>query len=265
MNSIRSVSTLALSLVIALTISSCSNQKQTAYYQNIDQSKEESIVNFEPTIQPDDLLMIVVSAPDPEAAIPFNLEMTNVPAIGTQSGIAQRQQQLYLIDREGKTEFPVLGELNLGNKTKIEAIEYLKTKLKAYIKNPIVSVRIMNFKVSVQGEVNRPGTFNINSERITLPEALSLAGDMTIFGKRDNVIIIREINGKRMFSRVDLTKADFINSSYYYLSQNDMIYVEPNKAKSNSASFFNQNVPLWISIASLASSVIFSILLINKN
>lgn len=128
----------------------------------------------------------------------------------------------------------------------------------------IVNIRIMNYKITVQGEVAKPGSYTMSSERITLPEALSLAGDLTIYGKRDNIILVRETNGKKSYNRVDITKADFINSPFYYLSQNDLIYVEPNKAKANSSTF-NQNTSVWISIASLVSSAVLSILLINKN
>lgn len=256
---------LFLVFLILLTFS-CSQNKQIAYYQNIDKiSNDQSVVSYEPTIQPDDLLMIIVSAPDAEAAAPFNLETSNVPSVMGQSGVAQRQQQLYLVDKKGTVEFPVLGSLELGGKTKEEVVNLLKDKLKVYLKSAIVNVRIMNFKVSVLGEVVKPGSFNISSERITLPEALSLAGDLTIYGRRENVILVREINGKKSFNRIDLTKADFINSPYYYLSQNDLVYIEPNKAKSNTSSVFNQNIPVWISIASLVSSAVFSILLINKN
>ncbi|TGD57148.1 polysaccharide biosynthesis/export family protein [Flavobacterium humi] len=251
--------------IILLTFS-CSQNKQIAYYQNIDHmANEQSAMSYESTIQPDDLLMIIVSAPDAEAALPFNLETTNVPSMAGQSGLAQRQQQLYLVDKNGMIDFPVLGSLQIGGKTKVEMVAFLKEKLKSYLKNAIINVRIMNYKVSVLGEVVRPGSFNVNSERITLPEALSLAGDLTIYGRRENVILVREVNGKKTFNRIDLTKADFINSPYYYLAQNDLIYVEPNKAKSNTSSVFNQNIPVWISIASLVSSAVFSILLINKN
>ncbi|MFM9987032.1 polysaccharide biosynthesis/export family protein [Flavobacterium sp.] len=249
-----------------LLITSCGNKKQIAYYQNINQVASQEITNnFESKIQPDDLLMIVVSTPDPEAAAPFNLETISVPTAIGQTTQGQRQQQLYLVDANGLIQFPVLGEIKTGGQTKAEIISLLKSKLKKYINDAIINIRIINFKVTVQGEVVRPGSFTIASERITLPEALSLAGDLTIYGKRDNIILVREVNNKKTFNRIDITKADFINSPYYYLSQNDLLYVEPNKAKSNTSTGFNQNVPIWISVASLISSAVLSILLINKN
>ncbi|WP_136668964.1 polysaccharide biosynthesis/export family protein [Flavobacterium sp. H122] len=239
---------------------SCGQQKKIAYYQDIDSFKDLSGAKFESKFQPDDLLMIIVSAPDPEAAAPFNLSPESVATpIGQSAAMSQRQHMLYLIDKEGKIEFPILGTIDLMGKTKNEAINILKGKLLQYVKNPIINIRVMNYKVSVQGEVTRPGAYPITSERITLLEALSLAGDLTIYGKRQNVLIIREIDGKKTVGRVDLTKSDFMNSPYYYLVQNDVVYVEPNGAKSNSSTF-NQNIPVWVSL----SSVLISLVLLFK-
>jgi len=256
-------------LIIVVSVScmfSCKSREYIAYYQGIESlSNKESQNTFESTIQPDDLLMIVVSALDPESAAPFNLETTIVPTAMGQSQLAQRQQQLYLVDKNGMVEFPVLGQLSFGGKTKTEVTAFLKEKLALYVKTPIVNIRIMNYKITVQGEVAKPGSYNISSERVTLPEALSLAGDLTINGKRENLILIREVNGKKSYNRIDITKPDFINSPFYYLSQNDLIYVEPNQAKSNSSTVFNQNIPVMISAVSLLSSIIFSIILINKS
>lgn len=242
------------------TLWSCGQQKKIAYYQNIDSFKDVSKIQYESKIQPDDLLMIIVSAPDPEAAIPFNLSAESVATPTTQSfTMSQRQHMLYLVDKDGKIEFPVLGAVDLMGKTKNEAANILKGKLVNYIRNPIVNIRVMNYKVSIQGEVTRPGIYPLASERITLIEALSLAGDLTIYGKRQNVLIIREVDGKKTIGRVDLTKSDFIDSPYYYLVQNDVVYVEPNDAKSNSSTF-NQNIPVWVSL----SSVLISLVLLFK-
>lgn len=251
---------LILVVCFLLFLTACSSKKNITYYQNIDQSNvSNSDTNFETTIQPDDLLLILISSVDVEAAAPFNLETTIVPSANGQGAMAQRQQQLYLVDHEGKIEFPILGELQIGGLSKTQTIQLIKDKLKKYLKDPIVNLRIMNFKVSIQGEVNKPGVITSVSERMTLPEALSLAGDLTIYGKRNNILVIREVQGKKQFNRIDLTKSDFINSSFYYLSQNDLIYVEPNNAKANSSTF-NQNIPVWISL----SSVILSLILLFK-
>ncbi|WP_428223290.1 polysaccharide biosynthesis/export family protein [Flavobacterium sp.] len=243
------------SALVALTMG-CSQQKKIAYYQNIDSVASLGNQSFESKIQPDDLLMIVVSAPDPETAIPFNLNSESVATPNLQSmTMGQRQHMLYLVDKSGNIEFPVLGTINLTGKLKGEVVELLKGKLQQYIKKPIVNLRVMNYKIAVQGEVTRPGVYPISSERITLLEAIALAGDLTIYGKRNNVLVIREVDGKKNIARVDLTKADFINSPYYYLLQNDVVYVEPNGAKSNSSTF-NQNIPVWISLSSVLLSLI---------
>ena len=160
-----------------------------------------------------------------------------------------------MIDNNGFIEFPVLGQLKLGGMTRAEALTFIKEKLKPYINEPIVNLRILNFKVTVQGEVANPGIFSINTERITLPEALSMAGDLTINGKRENVLIIREIDGKKSYHFVDLTKADFINSPFYYLSQNDVIYVEPNQTKINS-SVVGANISIILTSVSLLITII---------
>lgn len=248
-----------LLLIVFPIFWNCGQSKKITYYQDIEKVENLSKVRFEPTIQPDDLLLLIVSSPDYEAALPFNLETNMVPSVLGQANQAGRQQQLYLVDKDGMIDFPVLGLLKIGGKTRTEINELLKEKLAKYLKNPIVNMRIMNYKVTVQGEVNRPGSFTINSERITLPEALSLAGDLTIYGKRNNILIIREVDGKKLINRVDLTKAEFINSDFYYLKQNDYVYVEPNGAKANSSTF-NQNIPVWISL----SSVLISLFLIFK-
>ena len=247
-------------IVISSLLSSCKQTKNIAYYQNIDTLQTENSPKFQSMIQEDDLLLIIVSAEDPEAAAPFNLELVNLPTvIGQANAVGQKQHQLYLVDNNAEIDFPVLGKLKVGGKSKEEFTNTLKEKIKKYVNNPIVNVRIMNYKVSVQGEVTRPGSYTINSERITLPEALSLAGDLTIYGKRNNIVVVREKNGKKTIGRVDLTKSDFINSPFYYLSQNDLVYVEPNNAKANSSTF-NQNIPVWISL----SSVLISLVLLFK-
>lgn len=252
---IKFIKLVCFATVISLTVG-CSQQKKIAYYQNIDSMSNLGSQNFESTIQSDDLLMIIVSAPDPETAIPFNLNSESVAQPNLQSfSMNQRQHMLYLVDKKGDIEFPVLGTINLLGKSKGEVVTILKNKLHQYIKNPIVNLRVMNYKIAVQGEVARPGVYPINSERVTILEALALAGDLTIYGKRNNVLVIRELDGKKTINRVDLTKADFINSPYYYLSQNDVVYVEPNGAKSNSSTF-NQNIPVWVSLSSVLLSLI---------
>ena len=244
-------------LTLAFLLNSCVSGKEIIYLQNIPQG-ENSSNTYEPKLQPDDLLMIVVSAPDAKAAIPFNLPAASVSGtvVGeVDSAAAQARYQSYLIDNKGNIQFPVIGNMKLGGLTRAEALEKITGELKKYIKSPTVNMRIMNFQVSVTGEVNKPGEYTILTERITLLEALGLAGDMTIYGKRNKILIIREVDGKKTHAYVDLTKGDFINSPYYYLSQNDQIYVEPNKTRINSSAV-GPNTSVIISAISILITIV---------
>lgn len=250
--------------LFVLALVSCASRKEVVYYQNIDSMPSSAKSNsYEIKIQPDDLLMIIVSADDPESALPFNLSTVSVPSANGNSALGQQMIQSYLVDANGIINFPILGKLKVGGLTRTELLDLFQTKIAKYIHNPMINLRIMNFKVSVQGEVNLPGTFNVASERITLTEALSMAKDLTIYGKRNNILIIREIDGVKSYSRVDITKADFINSPFYYLAQNDVVYVEPNKNRVN-ASAVGANTGVIISVTSLLITLVTVIYTITK-
>lgn len=232
---------LAGAMALIMMMGSCASREKLQYYSGIEQAVKQDSLTFNPVLAQDDLLLIMVSAPSKGAVLDFNMTDFSIIGDGANVGlgpdIAQVQLRFYtyLIDNENAIEFPVLGRLVLGGLTRKEAIELLKTKLKPYINDPIITLRILNYKVVVQGEVARPGIVKVAAERITLPEALASAGDLTIFGRRDNILIIREEGGKKSYNFVDITKADFINSPFYYLSQNDVVYVEPNQARMNSS------------------------------
>jgi polysaccharide export outer membrane protein len=207
---------------------SCASKKDMIYYQDIDAlGAQEKSNSYEIKIQPDDLLQISVYAEDPEIAKAFSLNVTSETASSGSAG------SIYLVDANGYIDFPTLGKIKVSGLSRTQVLDLLDGKLSQYIKKPIVSLRITNFKVSVQGEVTAPGTYPVASERITLIEALSMAKDLTVYGKRNNILIIREIDGVKSFNRVDITKAEFMNSPFYYLAQNDVVYVEPNQNKIN--------------------------------
>lgn len=236
---------------------SCASRNDIVYYQNIESlSVKEKSNSYEIKIQPDDLLFIIVSADDVEAAKQFNLNSItlNNP---TRLDFSQGQQinQLYLVNEAGYINFPVLGKMKVSGLTRTELLKTLEEKIGVYIKDPILNLRINNFKVSVLGEVNAPGAYNITSERITLIEALTMAKDLTIYGRRNNILIIREIDGVKSYNRVDITKADFINSPFYYLGQNDVVYVEPNKNKINGAAV-GPNTSVIISVTSILVTLV---------
>ncbi|RYY00766.1 polysaccharide export protein [bacterium] len=240
---------------------SCASRDKIAYYQDIENLPSSEMTNYNPTLKEDDLLLILVSSPVPETTKDFNLTTYNATAnvgLGGQNLDAAQGQvrhQTYLVDNKGFIQFPVIGSIKLGGLTREEALKVLTTSLKKYITDPIVNLRILNYKITVQGEVVRPGTFSVISERITLPEAISMAGDMTIYGKRDNVLVVREMGGKKTYNFVDMTKSEFINSPFYYLTQNDLVVVEPNKTRIN-ASVVGPNISVIISSLSLLITVI---------
>lgn len=231
-------------------VASCVPKKKIIYMQNIDDIAIDVFrPDYEPTLQPDDMLFIQVSSLDPEAAMPFNIQFP--PGTPLSGGVSDlmTQRQTYLVDQHGVLDFPVLGKLEVGGMKKSEFDAFLKEKLSVYIKDPVLNIRYTNFSFTVLGEVAQPGVKTARSERVTLYEALGMAGDLTIFGKRDNVLIIRENEGVRTYHRVDLTKADVINSPVYYLDQNDVVYVEPRKSKIDGTAV-GSNVTVGISILS---------------
>ena len=238
-------------------MNSCVPRKEIVYFQGLEQAEKQLNANQLKSlkIKPNDLLTISVSAAEQEAAIPFNLPVTgsgNVLDFTSVSG--QPRLQSYLVDAEGNIDFPVLGMLNVKGINRNELAQSLKQQISKYVQDPIITVRIVNFQISVLGEVTRPGTFDISDEYISLPQALGLAGDMSIYGKRENVLVMREDNGTTLHQYLDLTNADVINSPFYYLQQNDVVYVEPNGPQ-RQASSYNRNSSVYISIASVLVSL----------
>jgi polysaccharide export outer membrane protein len=215
-------------LLVMLLLTSCVSSKKMVYFQDNETVQvNEAILNFEPKIQVNDLLSINVSALEAEAAVTFNLYET--------TGNGNPIPLTYLVDSDGEINFPVVGPIKVAGLNTKQVTQNLTSTLGAYLANPIVNIRLTNFKVTVMGEVKSPGTYNIPNERITIVEALGLAGDLSIQGKRSTVLLIREQEGKRAFITMDLTNKKLFNSPYYYLAQNDVIYVEPNKTKINSS------------------------------
>ncbi len=240
-----------LSLVFLFT--SCSSSEKFALLQNAT-AQSDVKANYQATLQPDDLLMIVISAENPLIAQPYNLASVSINT-NTETAIGQQRILSYQIDQEGAIQLPGLGKVQAAGKTRNELVSHIEKLLIGKINNPIIIIRILNFKISVQGEVNRPGVFPISSERVTLLEALTMAGDLTIYGKRDNILVVREENGIKSFQKVDITNKDFIDSPYYYLSQNDMVYVEPNKTRVNS-SVIGPNVTVGLTAISLLITIL---------
>lgn len=245
------ITLLSLLFVLFLT-TSCASRKDLVYLQGASNAKE--LVSYEPVLQPDDVVMIVVSSENPEVAAPYNLKAITVQG-DSENTIGTQRMQTYILDKEGKIEFPLLGSIALGGLKKTQAVAKLKELLKDHVSDAVINFRILNFKVTVLGEVQKPGTYSVASERITLLEAIGMSGDLTIYGNRTNVLLIREKNGTKTMERIDLTKSDFLNSSAYYLSQNDVVYVEPNKTRINSSAI-GPNLTVGISALSLIVTII---------
>lgn len=246
-------------LFLLLGFTSCS-KRNLAYFSDMEQNDytEKITYSSEPKIQPDDLLSISVTSLNPEANALFNKgemsssgmgnSVSNFSITGNTSNI---YKEGYLVDKDGFIDFPVIGKICIGGLTKAEVKNKLVHELHEYLKEPIVNIRFLNYKVTVIGEVNRPSTFTIPSERINVLEALGMAGDMTAFGKRENVLIIREEGGVRKMTRVNLNNTDLVNSPYFYLQQNDVVYVEPHRARRAQASNDSRYIAIASSVVTL--------------
>lgn len=216
-----------------------------------------------PKIQKDDLLNISVSSLSPESNLLFNMGFLNTGAtdggtmrntdVGSRLGV-----EGYLVDDNGEINFPVIGKIEVEGLTKMECIAKITGMVEEYVKDPIINIRFINFKITVIGEVNKPSTFVIPTEKISVLEAIGMAGDMTMFGKRENVLILRESDNERKAVRINLNSKEFLNSPYYFLQQNDIIYVEPDRMKSVQASTNQRSLTVISIVTSLAIALIFN-------
>ncbi|TDQ24077.1 polysaccharide biosynthesis/export family protein [Tenacibaculum caenipelagi] len=240
--------------IIILTITSCASKKDIVYFQNDEVNQSKTNTAYKTIFKADDLLQITISALDLEAVKPFNLPAVTFSAT-TDRAVGTPQQQSYLIDSNGFIDFPVLGQIKLAGLSRTEAIDLLKSKLSPdYIKNPTINIKITNFSVTVLGDVKNPGRFTIPNERISVLEAIGLAGDLNMSGIRI-IEVKREENNQIKSYKLDLRSNKIFNSPAYYLQQNDVVYVEPNKATSQDAAY-NKNTGLFISLGSVIISLI---------
>lgn len=249
-------------LLIILSFLSCNVKKNIVYFHGGDSSKDSTMTNqltlnssYNLIFKTDDLIYIDVNSADVESLKPFMKEDltggNQVP--GYINGISAKGG--YLIDFNGNINFPLIGQMKIGGLSRNDATLLIQTKLREYINDAIVTLRIQNFKVTILGDVKVPGTYNIPNERLTLIEALGLAGDLNITGVRNNILVIREENGIKKEFRINLTKNDIFTSPVYYLNQNDVVYIEPNRAKRNT-SIVSSTAGIFISVASLVITTI---------
>lgn len=235
--------------IIFFAASACNTYKNIPYFQNVDRSNtvNEKIDNYSPlTIQKQDILGIMVTSLNPDAWKDDTAKPNG-----------------YLVDMDGNIQLPLIGSIKAEGLTTNELHQQIEAKLTTYLKEPSVNVRIINFKISVIGDVAHPNVYQIPNERVTVPEALGLAGDLNITGIRNNVLLIREVNGNRQFINIDLTTADLFKSPYYYLKNNDVIYVQPDKTKSNSGDRSYRTISLILATLSLVATIVLTAV-VNK-
>jgi polysaccharide export outer membrane protein len=243
------------SLGFLIFLFSCKSREKLVYFQNHEEVESESS-GFTPVLEVDDFLSVVVTSLDLETVEIFNTTSVNAPM--GQNGYTQGAPAPigYLVDSDGNINLPVIGLFHIAGLNRKEAIIQLQDTLRIYAKDPIVQIQILNYKITVIGDVARPGTYKIPNERITILEAIGLAGDLKMTGKRQNVLVIREENGKKQEYRVDLTNGAVFSSPVYYLKQNDVVYVEPNFRALSEASFIRSASGVFISTTSLIITII---------
>lgn len=256
-----------LLIIVFISLVGCTSSRDIVYLNNTkgDTANLSSLLNskleFETPIQKNDQLWITVGGPNAADLIALNSAMGMVGAGGgamMQQGGAQILG--YLVEADGTIKMPYVGKIKAVGLTRIQLEEYLQKAFSDYTKDPIVNVRFMNYRVTVLGEVSKPGTYTIPTERMTILEAIGMAGDLTIFGRRNEVLVLREIEGKREFGRVDLLSREILNSPYYYLRTNDVVYVEPAPARF----FARERLPQFLTVASGALSIVAIIISITK-
>lgn len=269
---IKAIQRVILSLVAVIALASCSSRtyKNISYLQDVtDEQTWPMKITSGILIQPQDKISIVVSHRDPELASMFNLNLATMRVSSESTGVRGGENMGYVVDSGGEINFPGLGVLYVAGMTRWELQSYIQNELaeRQLLRDAVVNVEFMNLKVSVMGEVNSPGTYSFSGDKITILQALSLAGDLTIYGKRNNVMVIREQGKKRTAFHVDLRDSELFNSPAYYLQQSDIIYVYPNKVRAGQSTL-NENsvktVGFWTSLSSTVLSVVNMVLIINN-
>jgi len=245
-----------ISILALFIVSSCVSRKKIIYFQ--DELLSDALKASTPPqliYKSGDILTINVSAYAQETVAPFNLTVSpNIP--NNPSGLQGNMQlQPYIVDYKGDIEFPVLGTIKVAGLTRNQLTTILTQRIKEYADDPLVNIRLTNFTITILGEVSNPGTFIIEDEQVTIVEALGLANDLTIFGKRKNIRLIRDVNGEKKFAEIDLTSINTVNSPIYYLQQNDVIYVEQNRSKIRSSTY-NQNNGVLISAIGTLTTIL---------
>jgi polysaccharide export outer membrane protein len=252
---------LILIFVLFFVCIACSNQRKFTYFKDVsDTASQFNIADtgYKPVIiKGDDLLQINISSPNPEANTFFISPGASAANGNGTTASSSSNTNTYLVDKEGGIDLPLVGRVTVIGLNTVQAKNVIKKVVSPYLKDPIVTVRLLNFKVTVLGEVNKPGDYIVPNERVSLLDAVGMAGDLTIYGRRDNVLLIREHEGKKTLTRLNLNYSTLFQSPYYYLQQNDIIYIEPNKAKAATNDLAAiRNISILTTLATLASIII---------
>lgn len=263
----KSLIYILLGVVFMIMTESCQTTYTThlPYWSDIDSLRSGELAGGDYSIKliPEDELIIAVTTTVPAASAMYNLPMLNPVTRDDVKENPQPQLQTYIVDQNGDIQFPVLGRIHVAGMSTIELKEELEKRISKNVSNPVVRVQLVNFRVNVLGEVKKPGAISVKQQRYSILDALADAGDLTEYGERDNVILIREEDGKKIFQRFDLNNSSMLTSPYFYLKQNDVIYVEPNEIRRENA-MYNQNNSYKISVVSTivsATSVIVSLII----
>ncbi|MCC8200119.1 MAG: polysaccharide biosynthesis/export family protein [Tannerellaceae bacterium] len=248
--------------ILTLLLGACSVPKDVLYFQGLDEMTPEQInqvgQSYLVKIRPDDLLSISVTSSDPTVVTPFNPPTFAYHQEGEQAVFASQSLYTYLVNKDGEINFPVLGKVSVADLTRQELSEKLEKEISYYIKDPLVNVQIMNFKVTILGDVNRPGSISVKNDRLSILDALGQAGDLSINANRKNILIIRDTHERKEFGYIDITDPALFTSPYYYLQQNDIVYVEPNKAKQRNSRYSQAqqyNITVFSSVMSAVSVI----------
>ena len=253
-------------MVLALTGCKTATQNNLSYFRNLGDAASGVMPQgsgYDIKIAPEDELSIVISSAVPEATAMYNQPQANIARRGDYNTQPMPRLQTYIVDKQGDIMMPVLGKLNVAGKSTSEIEQMITSRLSSTVKDPFVRVELTGFYVNVMGEVKNPHRIFVNSQRYTLLDALSEAGDLTEYGERSKVIVIREENGKQMYHRLDLSDNNVFSSPYFYLQQNDVVYVEPNQIRIDNSKY-NQNNAYKLSVISTvvsAASVIASLVI----
>lgn len=262
MNKSLPIKSLLLTIATLSILNSCVSKRKVSYFQDLPRSEFASLdttaIFRDPVIQTDDILSIAILTIDPTTSAVANQTSTSM-TVGGSSTAGKQEVEGFIVDKNGEIELALIGKIKISGLTTFQARELIRKKAMENFKNPVVNVRFANFKISVLGEVTRPATYTLPNEKVSVLDVLSLAGDLTLYGRRENVLVIREVDGQKQFARLNLNSAEIFSNPYYYLRQNDIVYVEPDKAKASAL-----NAPTRNTVGIILSAITVAVLAISR-